>query len=340
MAVNYRLRRAFLSYLQRAVGIRYLLLECGASQAGTLNRYLETGDASLLDDMYSYYEGTYEWTRESYDFWRSLHTFNLALPVSERLVCVGIDIEHQPGHAMAYLKTLLPSDAAPERIGSEINRIRVFARDDTTYFDVAAALSAGIKADKEDYERYLGEGFFEFRLVVESMVAAHEAYRAGRTAGGDTVFRQMRDRTMYVNFLQQYKRLPTGVCWGHFGDAHVFHKSSDNVEWLGVHLEGDDSPVAGQVLSIVFAYENCMVMTRNGAAYGEVSGGDVKPGLFDFYEDPDPILFKLIGEGSPAYSSQLVTRVKSGGSAEYFDYLLLIRGATPTHPLRASDEQD
>ena len=68
--------------------------------------------------------------------------------------------------------------------------------------------------------------------------------------------------------------------------------------------------------------------------------GDAKPGLFDFYESPDPILFKLNGKDSPAYSSQLVTRLESGGSAEYFDYLLLIRGATPTHPLGVSDEPD
>jgi len=340
MAINYRLRRAFLSYLKKTVDFKYLLLELGPSQAGTLNRYLQTGDTTLLDEMYSYCRGTYEWTQESYAFWQSVYAFNRALPASERLVCVGIDIEHQSKHALAYLKTLLPSDAPPEGIGSQIDLVRGFSRDDTAYFDIAAELSSGIEANTQDYRRYLGEGFFEFRLVVESMVAARDAYGARQPDGGRAAFQQSRDRAMHANFLQQYNRLPVGVYWGHFGDAHVFHKSAGNVEWLGAHLEGKGSPVADRVLSIVFAYEGCTAMIRNGGAYGTSPAGDVKPGLFDFYKGPDPILFKLNGKGSPAYSSQLVTRVESGGSAEYFDYLLLIRGATPTHPLGVSDEPD
>jgi len=339
MAMNYRLRRAFLSYLKQAVNVRYLLLEFGPSQAGALNRYLETGDETVLDEMYSYFKGTYEWTRESYSFWQSVYAFNSALPQSERLVCVGIDIEHQPGHALAYLKMLLPNDAPPEGIGSQVDRVRNFSRDDTTHFDVAAELSAGLGASTQDYRRYLGEDFFEFSLIVESTVAARDAYRARRTDGGRTAFRQLRDRRMYLNFVRLYNRLPSGAYWGHFGDAHIFHKRTNNVEWLGAQLEYDGSPVAGRVLSIAFAYEDCTAMTRNGGAYGASPAGNVKPGLFDFYEGSDPILFKLIGKGSPAYSSQLVTRIGSGGSAEYFDYLLLIRGAEPTVPLRGSDEQ-
>lgn len=338
MAINYQLRRAFLSYLKQAVDIRYLLLEWGPSQAGTLNRYLETGEATLLDEMYSYCKGTYEWTQESYAFWQSVYAFNSALPASERLVCVGIDIEHQSRYALAYLKTLLPDNAAPEKIASQIDLVRGFSRDDTTHFDVAAELWADVKASTRDYRRYMGEDFLEFELVVESMVAARDAYRARQSDGGRVAFQQLRERAMYTSFLQQYNRLPAGVYWGHFGDAHIFRKSSGNVEWLGVHLEGDDSPVAGRVLSITFAYEDCTAMVRRGGAYGTSTARNALPGLFDFYEGSDPILFKLTGDSSPARFYQVVLHGEPGGSAEYFDYLLLIRGATPTHPLGASDE--
>lgn len=339
MAANYQLRRAFLSYLPQAANVRYLLLELGPSQAGTLNRYLETGDTALLDEMYSYCRGTYEWTQESYAFWENVYAFNSALPASKRLVCVGIDIEHQAKHALAHLKTLLPRDVPAERIASQVNRVRGFSRDDTTHFDIAAELLAGIAANEGDYARYLGDDFFAFRLVVESMVAARDAYGARQTSGGRAAFRQLRDRAMYANFLQQYKRLPAGVYWGHFGDAHIFRKSSQNTDWLGVHLERDDSPVAGRVLSISYAYEDCTAMTRSGGSYGTSAAGNVLPGLFDFYEGSEPILFKLNGEGSPARSYQVVLHGEPGGSAEYFDYLLLVRGATPTTPLGESDER-
>jgi hypothetical protein len=109
---------------------------------------------------------------------------------------------------------------------------------------------------------------------------------------------------------------------------------------LGVHLEDDDSPVAGRVLSIVFAYEDCVAMTRTRGGYGTSGAANVRPGLFDFYEGRDLILFKLMGKGSPAYSYQLIMHGEPGGSAEFFDYLLLIRDATPTQPLDPSDDND
>ena len=202
----------------------------------------------------------------------------------------------------------------------------------------AAELWAGIEGNREDYARFLGEAFLEFRLVVESMLAARDAYRARQADRGGATWQQLRERTMYANFLQQYNRLPAGVYWGHFGHSHIFRKRSENTEWFGVRLEGDGSPVAGRVLSILFAYEDCTAMTRSGSSYGTSSAGNVLPGLFDFYEGSDPILFRLTGEGSPARFYQVVLHGEPGGSAEYFDYLLLIRGATPTVPLGGSGE--
>jgi hypothetical protein len=118
----------------------------------------------------------------------------------------------------------------------------------------------------------------------------------------------------------------------------VFHKSSENTEWFAVHLEGGDSPVAGGVLSILFAYENCTAMTRRKSGYSTSPAGNVPPGLFDFYQGSEPMLFKLIGQDSPARFYQVVLHGEPGGSAEFFDYLLLIRGATPTRPLQISGD--
>ena len=140
---------------------------------------------------------------------------------------------------------------------------------------------------------------------------------------------------MYANFVQVYDRLAPGVYWGHFGTAHVLHKSN---ALLGAHLESADSPVAGRVLSIVFAYEDGTAMTRNGGSYGTSGAANVRPGLFGFYEGSAPILFKLMGKDSPARSYQLIMHGEPGGSTEFFDYLILIRGATPTHPLNLLDD--
>ncbi|MCF7972715.1 MAG: erythromycin esterase family protein [Phycisphaerae bacterium] len=333
MSVNYQLRRAFLTYLKDRIDLDYLLLEVGPSQAGTLNHYLKTGDTGLLDALYRYWEGTYEWTQESYDSWPYVYAFNQTLPLTRRLVCVGIDVEHQPAHAVAYLKGLMPDVNCPAQIALAIQRVRQSLDDPTDCFDVGSQLCASMAEHTQVYRDYLGDAFFEFQRVTDSIEAARQAYSARQSDGDRTAFSQLRDRQMFDNFVAYHEHLPPGTFWGHFGTAHVFKKSTDGVTWLAASLQAKDSPVADHVLSIYFAYQGGERMTRRSPGYGTSVNPVLSPELLDFHAGPDPVLIDLLQLHSKVRTHPMMASLGAAASTPYVDCLLLIKDPSPTEPL-------
>ncbi len=261
-----------------------------------------------------------------------MYSYNNSLSESDKLVCVGIDIEHQPAFAISYLQTLLPAQTPPEKIRMEIQSIASVSGDNTKAFEIGKILFASIESYTNTYQQYLGEKFFEFRLIVKSLDASRRAY-GSRSTGRRNSYSKIRDRTMYENFIEFYKKLETGLYWGHFGNAHILHKDNENVKMFAAYLEQDNSPVANQVLSIFFAYLDCTAMIRSNGGYRTAPSTNVKSYFYDLQQTDEPVLFKLKGEDFPDYSRQLVESIQSGSSTEYFDYLLLIKNATPTEPL-------
>ncbi|MCP4450790.1 MAG: erythromycin esterase family protein [Planctomycetes bacterium] len=333
ISANYPLRRAFLLYLKDRVDLDYLLLELGPSQAGVLNQYLKTGDTELLDRLYAYWEGTYEWTQESYAFWPFVYAFNQTLPVNERLVCVGIDVEHQPAHAVTYLKSLLPEKEAPLLIAKHIQGVRLYPENQANGFDLGTKLSTSIKANPKTYKDFLGEAFFEFKIVTDSLEAARQAYASRQSDGNRTAFSQIRDKQMYDNFLAYHGRLRDGTYWGHFGTAHIFKKRTDHVDWFGAHLQKKTSPVADCVLSILFGYNGGERMSKKFPGYFTSPIPRLSPGPLDFHRGPEPVLIDLHQFTSRALAHPSIISRVPGANTDYVDCLLLIKDATATVPL-------
>ncbi len=105
-----------LKYLNRKYKTRYLLLELGYSTSQLLNNYLETGNKEILNNIFKWLEGTYYWTNEQYKKWIDLYEYNKLLPDDEKIICVGVDVEHQYLSAIDYLETILPDGEPPEEI--------------------------------------------------------------------------------------------------------------------------------------------------------------------------------------------------------------------------------
>ena len=84
-------------------------MELGYSHAYFINKYLDTRDLNILEEMYKSLKGTYEWNKDNYNHWRKLYEYNKTLPVDKRIRVVGVDIEHQIGcNAYRYLVDVLP----------------------------------------------------------------------------------------------------------------------------------------------------------------------------------------------------------------------------------------
>jgi len=334
--MSYALRLEFTKYLQRKLGVRYILWENGPSWAAALNDYLEAGDTTFFDGMDKYLQSYPQEIREPMgEFWRAIGEFNDTLPDEEKLTVVGVDIEHQPGFALEYLARLLPDTRPPRRIGPTLHALRQRANappgPSPPGRRFGVRLNDDIASQRAAYASYLGDRFAEFELVAESLAASHERYTAlgrgdRRTAGN------IRDAHMYESFRKQYNANPPGKYFGQFGTTHIFRAPFRGVTEIAAHMEGDDSPVSGRVLTILFAYvdgETILIDTQHGTyeAWPYVYGVFYPPpAMVDFCTDEQLVLLKLIGPGSPFDTIRLDPRMEAG-TTEYFQFLLLVRGA-------------
>src|SRR6056297_2077710 len=104
--VNSEIREQVFKSLYHHRGVRALLMEMPYSSSVLLQKYLNTGDRSILDEVFEHMQGTSAFTRERKQFWRNIQQWNSELEENEQLRVYGIDIEHQLVHSAAHLHRL------------------------------------------------------------------------------------------------------------------------------------------------------------------------------------------------------------------------------------------
>ena len=70
--------------------MRYIVAELGLGASIYLNRYLETGDNALLDDIMNQLSGTASYTVEQRVFYQKLYEYNVGLPDEQKLRVIGL----------------------------------------------------------------------------------------------------------------------------------------------------------------------------------------------------------------------------------------------------------
>jgi erythromycin esterase-like protein len=340
-AVNSELELKFIKYLKEKVGIKYCLLELSYSDGEMLNKYLATGDESILEEMYKPLKGTFAWNKQSYSIWGKLYEFNKSLPEGEKIKIIGIDIEHQYANAIRYMNSLIPDKNPPEEIKDIVSKVSEMYTNINTnqssdiYGEFSIKLSESIKSNSKVYKEYFGEKLFAFELVNENIIAQVKAYK------DDISFDEIRDAQMYDNFKKIYTRIPKGKFYGQWGLNHAFQKAQNNVNWLASLMNNSDSPVKGKVLSIAYLYDNCDIMTRGKYGTTKLTSYRSTEKILEPFTKEDITLFKLTGNKSP-FQQEVIWPfdVKNAGiipregvTTDYFQYMILIKNSKATTPL-------
>ena len=101
-----------LVFLNQKAGYRYFAPETDFAYSELLNRYLECGDAALLDEMdiWSYYNSAH--TKDQRQFWEKLYLYNQKISHERRIVIIATDISH--GVSYAVRKTVNMVKSLPE----------------------------------------------------------------------------------------------------------------------------------------------------------------------------------------------------------------------------------
>ncbi len=338
---NKQLNMKFLKYFKEKTDFKYYLCELPYSDAYFINKYLDTGDIKILEDIYRPLKGTFAWNKDGYNHLRKLYEYNNTLPKGSRIQVVAVDIEHQPINAYRFLVDILPEKEAPKEIKAVIDKIKSTFNDlnkfDETFAQCSNELQKNIEQNEKIYKEYLGENFTGFNLVNLNVLNQIEAYKHNE----DPVdWNNTRDKMIYENFQILQKELPKGKYYGQWGLNHTFQSKEKDIMWFAASLNSDDSIFKDKILTIIYNYDDCKMMGRTGnngyttnelnIIYPQVKEtNDLLVGNLNIY--------KLTSENSPFSEIPMYYTFNEeeleANMLDFFQYIVCIRDSKATEPL-------
>ena len=315
LAYNHDLEVKILKYLYYNAGVRVFLIESGYASAAIYNTYVQGGSEGLLTEVFNELKGTFSWTKEQYDRWKNLRSWNLSLPESERITVIGIDIDHQVRTALSFLGDLLPSDSLPV----ELAELNDFLRIDLTADEIKALCvrtQEQLQQQHASYTAFFGDALFEFSLVVDNIVACYEAY-----AGN---FNEIREAQIYHNFKLLQNRDPETKYYGQWGAWHIAQSSSEGVTPLVGRMVQDES----KVLPIHLFYADCTALSKGKEGYGIRNMTTLKAAAS--LAKGNATLFVL--QGAPEELRPIFT--ENEVSPDDYPFIILIRNSPASVPLQ------
>ncbi|HAZ36271.1 MAG TPA: hypothetical protein DEF85_03200 [Clostridiaceae bacterium] len=310
----------FLKYLNKNAGVNYYLLEESYSQGVLINKYLKTGDESLLRKVYAELVGTFAYDQNYFDTFVKLYNYNKTLPEDKKITVIGIDIEFQPNTTWNCLKYLINGKDVPSEITGAVNIIKNKDRSHNYAEDrkLAQTIYDDIQKKRDIYKNFLGKDFFDFEMTIRNLIDTKS----------DSYSR--REDTIYKNFNLVYSHYPKGKYYGQFGAEHTYLKKINSQyipnENFAARLNGKESPFKGKVLSIPYVYFNCKYKNSDNGGSNFITNS-LNDALI-FYDTSNSIatLYKLDSKDSPF--SRYLYSIKNplgGVTTDYFQYVLTIK---------------
>jgi hypothetical protein len=329
---NYTLRLNLLKFLRENADVKYYLAEMGYSSSFYINKYLTTGDEKYLFLVTNSIVGSYDYSIEDVEFWRSLYKYNKSLPKKERVKVIGLDLEHQYWIAIIHLHDILKNkDLGPEmkdnlnnldRLSSYIcpdisnteNILENIQRIKISYLKkIAENINKDLNKRKLLYKKILNKD--EFRDLELTLSNSSDTARIYSNSDNSRYFNCEREKSIYNNFLRVYGKLGGGKYFGQWGGFHILQKSRYDEDSFASYLNLKDSPVRKKVVSIKFVYDNNKHKSTNRKLLN----------AFKEYSSSKFTLYKLKNFNSIGKGPCPINDYDPSDITEYFQYGILIR---------------
>ena len=254
---NYQLQLYLTRYFVEGQGVRYLLLEESYSVGQLLNRYLESGDETLLDEIFTGLQGTISCNQDNRELFRALRGYWQTLPEEERFQFAGIHLENPKALTFRYLSLLL--EEARGDVHSWPDALRQLKEANRYSFSdrtLVASLLQELESREDDCREILGENYFSLWMVLQNLNQDSSDYSA-------------QEKAMAANFRLLYENLPEGKYFGQLGLIHVAKKktqlggdSAPVIDTFAQELNTQYQPLEGKVLSLPILYNNSTYLDR------------------------------------------------------------------------------
>ena len=237
---NTIVEKGLLFPLNNKFNVHYYILEFGQSLAFLLNRYLQTGEDSILNYINS---------NGNFSLVKTIKEFNDTVATSKSIKFFGLDFEDRLNGKWTKKAISIISDES---------KIPV---DDSLQILLNAVINAKPDAEKESLvslKKYLDKNEQSCRLLlgkyyVDVLLISNAQFKMSR----------QRDKAMFANFKLLYHELSkeeeNPKFFASFGFGHVNPRNKTGLSYK--LLETKESPVKGKIAVIGIEYFNCRFNT-------------------------------------------------------------------------------
>lgn len=320
-----------LKYFQKEVGVNYYLEEIGHADAHFINKYLESGDETILKDYFNIYKNQKYYTEERYNHFIDVYRFNQTLLDDEKIKIVGTDIESKATYEY-IIGVAKDRYSFPNELKTVLSKLKNFNYNSKASYENILTniteLIEDINNREEIYKDIFKEDFYGFKFVVKNLHDFINSYLNVNNSGGYNI---KRDGYIYENFKLIDSKLENAVYFGQWGSYHVFQDTlhhndySSDINYFA-SLLNKDKDYKGKILSINYGYYP--YKTAEGHNYSYIDDE-----LFKNYLNSasKATIFKLNNMKSPfkentinPYATEAID-YKGNPITNYFQYLILIR---------------
>lgn len=330
LAENHIVELKLLKYLQKEIGVNYYLAEVGYADAYFLNKYLESGDETVLKNYFNIYKNQKYYTEEQYNFYTNMYKHNQTLPKEKQIKVIGVDIESKVTYDY-ILDVIKDKENITNELKVLMNKLKEFNYNSRESYKnilkVLNNLTEDIKLNEEKYKNIFKKDFEEFKLVLKNLKDFSTA------CTGNIIYDNVRDKYIYENFKVIDSKLENAVYFGQWGYFHVFQDTFySNIDMSDMNyfssLLNKDEKYRGKILSINYGYYFEEPQLGHGYSY-------IDENLFKDYlnSDSKATIFSLNNRKSPfkektinPFSTNAVD-YKNNPTTKYFQYLILIRNS-------------
>lgn len=231
MALKYQL----LIHTYKNNRVRYLVMEAGPSMAYAVNKYLSTGDESLL--KFSSY------CLMELEFWKALKAFNDHVNTRDRIEVVGFDFDWIEPYRYVIKEILKPK---PEyKVGTNVAIESIIIQLDSEVTNESIpSINAKVRKLLSLDDSTFHNGISLDKIMLE-LIAWNEVPATSQIT---------RDKETFSNILRANKYFTKGNFFAQYGISHV-NKTRPSLTAL-LH-KSPESPFYKKVVSISRNYTNC-----------------------------------------------------------------------------------
>ena len=228
--VDMPLEVKFLKYFVQNAGIKYFIPEITHSEGWLYNKYLTTGDDSLLRQLADGWDNnSLKYTK--YDAaWKEIRNFYLSLDKDKRFKVIGLDVETIPPSAVKCMNIMMTDKSIPatlpllKELRENVNNNKFNSFDtnkDNPIYQFSIELKTDMEKNEKDYREFLGEDFSDFKMICDGLVAGFNAFIESDKNPKDIKFYEVREKQIIKNFMYINSIVPKGKYYGQWGSAHV-----------------------------------------------------------------------------------------------------------------------